>query len=83
MCEHKVTSGCHYAACHRDFTSVTAFDRHQRGSAWHEGKIICLDPMVAQDEKGRQIFDVRPGTGKFSLASHGENPWSAEVRDEH
>ena len=70
MCEHAVTgAACHCTACHRTFSSVSGFDAHQRMSG--DGKIICLDPMVARDRKGREIWTVRPGTGIYVLASHG------------
>ena len=72
MCGHPVKSGLHCSACHRDFTSLSAFDRHQ---TLRQGKIICADPMVAEDAQGRQIFTINAGTGKFSLAPHGANPW--------
>ena len=67
MCEHRVTSGFHCGACHRDFTSLSAFDRHQSLDP-REGKIICLDPVMARDTGGAEIFTVNAGNGKFSLA---------------
>lgn len=36
---------CHCAACHRSFSALQAFDRHQRTGPGRE--VACLDPAAA------------------------------------
>lgn len=49
-------AGCVCAACHRSFTSPSAFDKHQRIS---DG-LVCLDPsdvgLVARDKNGITVW---------------------------
>ena len=44
----------HCCACHRTFTSLVAFDRHQRVG---NGTLTCLDPLIEVDTKGRLVFE--------------------------
>jgi hypothetical protein len=53
-------STCHCAGCHRTFTSVTAFDMHQR---IQDGRNVCLDPAV-----------MRKGDGTFVMAVLRKTP---------
>ena len=67
---------CHCAACHRTFTSVEAFDRHQR---LEDGGIVCLDPATLQRRDGLPLYDrpsnrwaiARPNrVSRYPRASH-------------
>ncbi len=72
MCSHPVRGRqCHCAAegCHRTFTSLSAFDRHQR---WMNGTLLCIDPETAVNAKGELVFSLC-GRG-WSLAAP-ENPF--------
>lgn len=51
----------HCSACHRTFTSLAAFDAHQR-MLDHAPWQICVDPASVVDRTGRAVF-VRRTTG--------------------
>lgn len=58
-CNHEVTgtSMCHCAACHQFFTSVSAFDLHQRLQVSDgRGTVICLQAAYARNKSGGLIF---------------------------
>lgn len=46
---------CHCAGCHRTFTSISAFDLHQRIDG---GRNVCLDPAEARRRNGDPVFAV-------------------------
>ena len=66
MCNHPVTgAACHCGGCHLTFTSLSAFDRHQR---WIGGQLTCLDPEYIFSSKGKPVFSGSAETGRWSLA---------------
>jgi hypothetical protein len=49
---------CHCAACHRTFTSASAFDRHQ---ALDGGTVVCRDPATRGLVRRADGIWARPG----------------------
>lgn len=67
-------STCHCAACHRTFTSPSAFGLHQRFDA---GQVTCLDPAVMTMRDGAPVMapcrktpDGKPIWGKADARTH-------------
>jgi len=69
MCACKVRSGFHCAGCCRSFTSLEAFDRHQRIDA---GGLTCLDPATLRRQDGKALYF--PLAGKWQVARPGRTP---------
>lgn len=51
--ESKPSATCHCAGCHQTFSGVSSFDLHQR---LDDGKVVCLSPAYARNQKGSLIF---------------------------
>lgn len=52
-------AACHCAACQREFTSLTAFDRHQTAGDGSFGSVTCHEPAergLMRNERGRWGF---------------------------
>jgi hypothetical protein len=74
MCGCKIGSGFHCARCHRAFTSLEAFDRHQR----IDNGLTCLDPAILRREDGQALYE--PHAGKWRVARPGRAPHPQSVR---
>ena len=57
-CMHDFGGGlatCHCASCHQTFTSITAFDKHQKLTGeW--GKVECLEPETMRKRNGDPVL---------------------------
>lgn len=57
MCDCRFTGGitAHCSACHRTFTGVSPFGRHQRLA---EGRTVCLDPATLTRRDGAPLMQT-------------------------
>jgi hypothetical protein len=63
-CPFTGSSTCHCAACHQTFSSITAFDLHQRLDG---DRNVCLAPAYARDRRGKLMFKVVRGPAGGSV----------------
>jgi hypothetical protein len=86
-CQVKVTrlqprgAECWCAACGRMFTSISAFDLHQR---LKEGRGACLNPAEALRRNGERLFHAyreRDGMKIWGLWNPQSNPWTGKGRE--
>jgi hypothetical protein len=80
-CSFTGSSACHCAGCHSTFSSVTAFDLHQRLD--DDKGNVCLAPAYARDRKGRLMFKVVRAPGGNSVwGRNAENTAFPPARQE-
>lgn len=68
-------STCHCGACHRTFTSLSAFDAHQTLVRDVSG-VRCSDPAGMYRKSGKPVFSWNVNREMWSLWSDGPNPFT-------